>query len=54
VIPILAFDSDEENILLIEKNQKLDVYNIIPASYSSSDSEEINAPTRKRKRLMKK
>jgi len=50
---ILAFDSDEKNVPPIEKNQESDV-NIVPATYSSSDLEKVNTPTRKRKRLTKK
>ncbi|CAI6372893.1 unnamed protein product [Macrosiphum euphorbiae] len=53
---ILAFDSDEENVPPIEKNHESDLpdVNIIPATSSSSDLEEVNTPTRKRKRFTKK
>lgn len=50
---ILAFDSDEENVPPIEKNQE-SVVNIVPATSSSSDLEEVTTPNRKRKRLTKK
>lgn len=50
---ILAFDTDEENVSPIENNQESDI-NIVPATSSSSDLEEVNTPTRKRKRLTKK
>lgn len=50
---ILAFNSDEENVPPTEKNQESDV-NIVPDTSSSSDLEEVDTPTRKRKRLTKK
>jgi hypothetical protein len=48
-----AFDSDEENVLLNENIQESDI-NIVPATSSSSDFEEVNTPNRKRKRLTTK